>query len=68
MLDPPVSGLVSCPAVGEASGGMVSYHRCPPPCGRGTDRKLEGCLGGGRMQTAHEWAGWVEEEALGVGV
>ena len=67
-LDPPVYGPVSCPALGEASGGMVSYNHCPPPCGRGTERKLDRCLRGGWMQTEHEWAGWVEEEALGAGV
>ena len=44
------------------------YHHCPPPCRRGTDRKLDGCLVGGRMQTAREWAGGLEEEALGAGV
>ena len=51
---------------GASRNGVI--QSLPPPCGRGTDRKLDGCLGGGRMQTARECAGRIEEEALGAGV
>ena len=37
--------LMSCPAVGEASGGMACYHLHPLPHGGGIDGELDGCFG-----------------------
>ena len=48
-LEQPVSSPVSCPDIGEAPGGMEwngVIPSLPLPGGRGTDRNLDGCLGG----------------------